>query len=450
MSRFQNKLYQIGLFLGDTVLFFCALVAAYALRRQDFSPTFDDVSILLHAFVPMWMFLVLSYFIATLYEVPSLMSTINRTKTIARLNTITLVFGLAIFYGFPDFFGVAPKSILILQITIFSFLGIMWRMYSSHHIKSKKKKKALLVGEGAIFSELKHAINTSPQSPVVFAEHIEVHSPLLGDSTLESLKTVLKENEITLLVVDVKNERVIPLLPYFYNLVSEGIRIYDIHRMYEDVFRRTPLSSIGYFWFFEHVTLDMRMYEIVKRIVDILAALPLLIGYAAVFPFIYLAIKLDDKGPIFSIQKRFGKGGKIIDIYKLRTMSFTDEGEWFLQNKTNKVTRVGKFLRKSRLDEFPQLWNVLKGDVSLVGPRTDILANGKKLALDIPFYMMRYSITPGLSGWAQVNQELPPNSLEETKMRLQYDLYYVKHRSLVLDLVIMFYTVRVLLMRTGI
>ena len=301
-----------------------------------------------------------------------------------------------------------------------------------------------------MFSEFKAAVNDNPQSSITFAEHIEVHSPLLADTSLESLRTVLKENDISLLVLDVKSEKVIPLLPYFYNLVDDGVSIYDVYKMYEDVFRRIPLSSVGYFWFFENVTLDMRIYEMLKRIVDVLVSAVALFLYLFILPFIYIAIKLDDKGPLFSIQKRFGKGGKMIDIYKIRTMSFTDEGDWVLQNKINKVTRVGKFLRKTRLDEFPQLWNVLLGEVSLVGPRSDILGVGKKLSNEIPFYTMRYTILPGLSGWAQVNQDLPPNSLEETKLRLQYDLFYVKNRSLLLDIVIMVRTIRVLLMRSGI
>jgi lipopolysaccharide/colanic/teichoic acid biosynthesis glycosyltransferase len=166
-------------------------------------------------------------------------------------------------------------------------------------------------------------------------------------------------------------------------------------------------------------------------------------------PFIWLAIKLDDKGPLFSIQKRYGHGGKILNIYKIRTMTFTDEGAWVKHNKENRVTRVGAFLRKSRLDEFPQLWNVLIGDVSLVGPRPDILALGGQLSAQIPYYMMRYTVPPGLSGWAQVNQLIPPNSLEETRERLQYDLYYVKNRSLLLDFLVMVKTFKVLVLRTG-
>lgn len=449
MTKFQNKLYQLILFLGDSLFFIASLYVAYALRNKDFNPTFGDISLLIYAFSPIFIVVVLSYFIATLYEVPSLMNTLSRVKMILRLHLVALVFGLGVFYVFP-IFGITPKLVLVLQMTTYTLFQIFWRVYMSHRIRTNKKRKALLVGQGQLFAELKSAVNDNPQSSLIFAEHIEVHSPLLADTSLESLRTVLKENDITILVVDVRNEKVIPLLPYFYNLVDDGVRIYDVYKMYEDVFRRTPLNSIGYFWFFENVTLDMRIYEILKRWVDVILSAIVLFLYLFILPFIYLAIKLDDKGPLLSIQKRFGKGGKIIDIYKIRTMSFTDEGEWFLQNKTNKVTKVGKFLRKTRLDEFPQLWNVLLGEVSLVGPRSDILANGRKLSNEIPFYSMRYTILPGLSGWAQVNQDVPPNTLEETKLRLQYDLFYVKNRSILLDIVIMVRTIRVLLVRSGI
>lgn len=449
MNKYQNKLYQGLLFLGDSFFFIVSVYLAYAIRNQNFIVSVDDFSLLFLTFSPLLIVLVLSYYIATLYEVPSVMMTIPRIKLILQLHVVALVFGLALFYTFP-LFGLTPKITLLLQVGLYTVMQICWRVYMSHRIRTKKKRKALLVGDGYIFRELKETVNGNPQSSFYFAEHIEVTSPLLVGNSLESFRAVLKENDISMLVIDVKSDKVVPLLPYFYNLVAEGMVMYDVYKMYEDVFRRMPLSSIGYFWFFDNVTLDMKLYEIAKRTIDILAAVPLLLGYLLILPFIYIAIKLDDRGPLFSIQKRYGRGGEIVDIYKLRTMTFTDEGEWVLQNKTNKVTRVGKFLRKTRLDEFPQLYNVLKGDVSFVGPRSDIMANGHKLSKEIPFYMMRYAIQPGLSGWAQINQDLPPNSLEETKVRLQYDLFYVKNRSLLLDILIMIKTIRVLLLRTGI
>jgi lipopolysaccharide/colanic/teichoic acid biosynthesis glycosyltransferase len=119
------------------------------------------------------------------------------------------------------------------------------------------------------------------------------------------------------------------------------------------------------------------------------------------------------------------------------------------KDNPNKVTKVGYWLRKSRIDELPQLLSIMSGDLSLIGPRPDILAIGGQLSATIPYYMMRYTVRPGLSGWAQVHQELPPQSLEETKVRLQYDLYYVKNRSLLLDFIILVKTFKVVVLRTG-
>jgi lipopolysaccharide/colanic/teichoic acid biosynthesis glycosyltransferase len=322
----------------------------------------------------------------------------------------------------------------------------------SHHVRTKKKRKALLVGDGAIFSELRHAVNENPHSPFVFAEHIEIHSPLLGDTTLESLKTVLRENEITILVIDVKNEKVTPLLPYFYNLVGGGIRIYDVNKMYEDVFRRTPLSSVGYFWFFEHVDLEKKLYSILKRGLDLLLALPVGAVFVCSLPIIYILQKIENDGEgLFSIQKRWGEGGKIINVYKYRTMLYTDEGRWRIEKgNQNRATKLGKILNKTNIDELPQVINILKGEMSFIGPRNDIAALGERLAKEIPFYMIRYSVRPGISGWAQTLQKVDgqnPQTVEQNIIRLQYDLFYIKNRSLLLDLVIVLRTIKTLLTR---
>ena len=129
-------------------------------------------------------------------------------------------------------------------------------------------------------------------------------------------------------------------------------------------------------------------------------------------------------------------------------MRTNDGGIWPTENDS-RITRVGRFLRNSRIDELPQFWNVFKGDISLIGPRPDIYDLGVKLSSEIPYYNIRNTIKPGLSGWAQISQELPPHSLDETKLRLAYDLYYVKNRSIMLDIIIVLKTIRTLLSRTG-
>ena len=210
------------------------------------------------------------------------------------------------------------------------------------------------------------------------------------------------------------------------------------------------MRGVGHFWFFESVHLNIRSYEAVKRVIDIIITIPWVIIWIILSPFVYLAIKLESEGQVFITHERYGLGGRIIKLYKYRTMLFSDEGVWLKEkNNPNKVTRVGYWLRKSRIDELPQLVNVLKGDLSLIGPRPDMLRLGGELSANIPFYMMRYTVRPGLSGWAQVNQDLPPQSLEESRIRLQYDLYYVKNRSLLLDFIILVKTFKVLVLRTG-
>ena len=392
----------------------------------------------------------MSYFIATLYEVPSLMTTIVRVKMIVRLHIVALVFGVVLFYVFPVY-GFTPKTVLVISLGLFTLLQVTWRVFVSHHIRTQKKRKALLIGQGEAFNDLKESINNNPQSSIAFVEHIEISSPLLTGDTLDSLKAVLKENDISILVIDVKSEKVIPLLPYFYNLVGDGLVIYDVHKMYEDTFRRMSLSSVGYFWFFENVTIDMRIYEIFKRFFDISISLFVAVVWLFLHPIVSYLIKREDGGSVFlNNQYRIGRHGKPIKLIKYRTMTADDGGVWLKdKGNKNKVTKIGYFLRKSRIDELPQVMNVLKGEISLIGPRPDIVDLGNKMAQEIPYYMIRYSVQPGLSGWAQTLQEKPPQSVEETRIRLMYDLFYIKNRSFLLDFVILLRTIRTVLMRTG-
>jgi lipopolysaccharide/colanic/teichoic acid biosynthesis glycosyltransferase len=192
-------------------------------------------------------------------------------------------------------------------------------------------------------------------------------------------------------------------------------------------------------------------YDFLKRVMDIIIGAVLGIVSLILYPLVILAIKLEDGGEILSFQKRVGMNNKIITIVKFRTMTVAnDNAEW--GNGKNKVTRVGALLRKSRIDELPQLWNVLKGDVSLIGPRPEFERPVKEYSEKIPYYNTRHLIKPGLSGWAQLYHERHPHhgvDIEETKNKLSYDLYYIKNRSFMLDLEVALKTIRTLLSRTG-
>ena len=162
---------------------------------------------------------------------------------------------------------------------------------------------------------------------------------------------------------------------------------------------------------------------------------------------------MDDRGPLFIVQKRVGKQGELVSIIKFRSMTGDDEGKYVDGKTTLTETRVGRFLRRTRLDEFPQLLNVLKGDLSLIGPRPELPALVSEYEQAIPYYNARHLIKPGLSGWAQLYHDNHPHhgsAVAETKEKLSYDLYYIKNRSFWMDIQIGLQTIKTLFSRSGI
>jgi len=225
-----------------------------------------------------------------------------------------------------------------------------------------------------------------------------------------------------------------------------------MHKIYEDVFDRIPLSLVKYSWFLENISAMSKFtYDFLKRSMDIIVSSILGLVSLIFYPFVFIAIKIDDGGPLFFKQDRIGKNNKIIQIFKFRTMPVHNESDGIAKEVT--PTRVGKILRRSRVDELPQLWNIFKGDLALIGPRPEIPALVKVYEKDISYYNIRHLIKPGLSGWAQIYHKSPPKfnaSVEETKGKLSYDLFYIKNRSILLDIKISLKTVKTLFSRSGV
>jgi len=214
--------------------------------------------------------------------------------------------------------------------------------------------------------------------------------------------------------------------------------------MYENIFDRVPLSLVKYNWFLSNVSLLPKItHDIVRRFFDIIFSIILGLPSLLVYPFVIAAVKFGDKGPVFIIQERVGRDNMPIYIFKFRSMSIYEK---------EKITRVGNILRKTRIDELPQLWNVFKGDLSLIGPRPEIPSLAELYEKEIPYYNIRHFIQPGLSGWAQIHHIKPPKfgvEYDETREKLSYDIYYIKNRSLFLDLYIGLKTIKTLFSRTG-
>lgn len=216
----------------------------------------------------------------------------------------------------------------------------------------------------------------------------------------------------------------------------------DLQEAYGRLTKRLPLLSAEAI-VKKSLVRQRKAYEVSKRAMDISVALAVILLTCWLYPFISAAIFLEDGRPVFRREKRVGKDGNIFVIVKFRSMRKDTPVMW-VTKKDSRVTRVGRILRKTRLDELPQLFSVLKGDLSLVGPRPDIIDFFPLLKESIPRYLLRYQVKPGMTGWAQVQQAIKPASVGETTERFEYDLYYLAYRSFWLDMKILLRTFLIL------
>ncbi len=299
--------------------------------------------------------------------------------------------------------------------------------------------------------ELLAEVNGNSRYDLHFVSSIDVHN-FDSINIQDDVVTMVYANDIKIVAVDFSHEKIAPLLPHLYNLIFSKVKFIDSHKIYEDIFDRIPLSLVTYSWFLENISISPNYtYDFLKRAMDITLSIILGIVSLVFYPFVYLAIKINDGGKVFIKQERVGKDGKNFKLYKFRTYMFDEVS--IHGREENKITSVGVFLRKSRIDELPQLWNVLMGDISLIGPRPELPSGVAIYDKEIPYYNIRHLIKPGLSGWAQTHQDLHPHHGPEvnlTKEKLTYDIYYIKNRSFWLDIKIALKTIKSLLSRTGI
>lgn len=442
----SNKREALILFLGDVAIFVSALWLTLFLRYGGIPKpgVFQDHLIPFSIIFFLW---VLVFFIAGLYEKHTTILKSRLPNLLSRVQAVNSVVAVLFFYLVP-YFGITPKTNLFIYLVI-SFLSVLgWRLYVSASPGFRRREKAILIGSGEEMEELKNEVNQNPKYSIYFVSAVNLEDPKVIDLEKEVLAPVFSEG-VSAVVIDLKNDRVGPVLPKLYKLIFSRVRFIDMYKVYEDIFDRIPLSLLNYKWFLENISRSAHAgYDFLKRFMDVAISLTLGIISLILYPLIALAIKLEDSGPVFIVQERVGKGNNIIKLAKFRSMRKNDSGVWPVKGD-GWTTKVGRFLRDTRLDELPQLWSVLKGDISLIGPRPDIIDLGRKLAEEIPYYTVRNLIEPGLSGWAQIRQDTPPHSVEETKLRLSYDFYYIKNRSFMLDLRIALQTIKTLLSRSG-
>lgn len=442
-----NRREPIILFLGDLLAFSLALFLALTVRYGEI-PSLELLKEHSIPFAGLFLLWTIVFFIAGLYEKHTLVFKGKLPVLIFNTQIANSLLAVLFFYLVP-LFGITPKTILLIHLVTSFVLVVLWRVILVPRFGFRHRERAILIGAGAEMKELKEEVNGNERYNLTFISSVDLDH-IDGIAFQEEVVEKIYSEGVTSIVIDLKHEQAAKILPSLYNLIFSNVRFLDMHKVYEEVFDRIPLSLVGYSWFLENISFSSHtVYDTLKRTMDICIGGVLGVLSLLVYPFVYIAIKLEDRGPVFIMQNRIGQGNRIVKLWKFRSMRGSDGGVW-LAHEDARVTRVGRFLRRSRIDELPQLWNVVRGDISLIGPRPDIVDLGKKLAQELPYYTVRNLIKPGLSGWAQLRQDLPPQSIEETRLRLAYDLYYLKNRSFILDLIIALKTIKVLLLRKGI
>lgn len=444
-NRFERWL----LFLGDSLSFFAALWLMLVLRYGTV-PEQDIVLLHVAPFSILFVVWLVVFFIAGLYQKHTVILKSRIPILLFNALMVNSVLAIAFFYFIP-YFVITPKTNLFICLGLSFVFTLLWRIYGYPFLGARRKQNALLIGSGVEMRELRDEVNNNSRYSIKFISSIDLDSVDQLDFQEEVLKTIYAEG-IQIIAIDLRSAKVSPILPHLYNLIFSRVRFIDMYKIYEDIFDRVPLSLLHHNWFLENISLAPKFtYDFLKRVMDIVISVPLLIVPALTYPFVFIAMKLEDGGEVFSRQRRVGRNNIPIELVKFRTMTVAnDGGKW--DGQKNKITRTGAFLRRTRLDEFPQLWNVLKGDISLIGPRPEFPEATKQYEKDIPFYNVRHLIKPGLSGWAQIYGEHPHHGVDMTmtKNKLSYDLYYIKNRSFLVDLKIALHTIRELVSRTGV
>lgn len=439
----------ILMFLGDICVLVFSLILALIVRYNAF-PSSKVIELHLAPFSILFVAFILVYFIAGLYEKHTSLFKNKLPLTLLNVQLVNTVVGISFFYFIP-YFSITPKIVLFLFLVLSLVFMYIWRMFIVFKFDPQKDQKAILIADSAESKELHDEINNNSRYNISFVKYIKPSSDT--NSMLLEIKNLIAKDQVSIVVLDTRDPLVYNLIPLLYPIAISGVLFFNISKIYENVFDRIPVSMVGNTWFIEHMSsmTPKLTYDGVKRLIDIVASFILGIISLLIYPFVVIAMKTENEhGPIFSYQNRVGQYNKIIRIVKFRTMTdANNDGKW--GNAENKVTKVGSILRMTRIDELPQLWNVLKGDISLIGPRPEFPQPVSQYSNEIPNYSIRHSVKPGLSGWAQIYGEHPHHGVDiaKTSNKLSYDLYYIKHRSFLLDLKIALRTIKVLITFVG-
>jgi exopolysaccharide biosynthesis polyprenyl glycosylphosphotransferase len=446
MSLKIIKFKQYLLLFLDLGILYASLVFTLFIRYREVA--YADIMTHIIPFSAIYLLWVVVFYINGLYDLAVTQNSSAFWKKFGGSMLVNALIAVAVFYLTPGL-GIAPKTNLFINLAVFSLFFVCWRnIFNKFLTIGILKNRVLIIGEGEEIEEIKKIIQGRPQLGYKLITHLKINN---NQSAFSYLHNLISEKRIDTILMPINSKESEEITGHLYKYIFDQINFIDSSLFYENLTGKIPVALTTKHWFLENLREnDKKSYDSAKIIFDYLMAILFAIITLVIFPFVAFAIKIQDNGPIFYRQKRVGKFGEIFEIIKFRTMKVDAEknGAQFAAADDGRATKIGKFLRETRIDELPQVMNVLRGEMSFLGPRPERPEFVEKLQNKMPFYNLRHLVKPGLTGWAQVSYQYA-GTLEENLIKLQYDLFYIKNRSAFQDFLIMLRTFNIFLKRKG-
>jgi exopolysaccharide biosynthesis polyprenyl glycosylphosphotransferase len=439
----------------DVAVLVFSLFASLFIRRPHI-PAFENFSENFIYFIPIIAAWIICLYTAGFYS-------LEPHSGFKKLSYLSIIAVICALLGFAFFYlnlraRVTPKSVLVIYTVIAFVLIAAWReIFNKIAVKYITGTKIAFFGmNNTVVDLLKNMQKLSYMNYKVMFVYADNDSGRGGDnipvitSRSDFLEKIKKAN-VQMVVFSDENNSPESVQPILFELLRNYVYFISLPDFYEIFMRRIPIDAVDEIWFLRNIDLRSKnSYRLFKRMADIGMALVLLVITLPFWPFIMFLIKIESPGPVFFRQERIGYLGELFTIIKFRTMKEAGNTEEPTVRDDVRVTMLGNFLRRTRIDEIPQCLNVIKAEMSFIGPRPERPELVQTLEQVVPFYRQRLLVKPGLSGWDQVSGEYHSPSREDTCKKLQYDLYYIKNMSFFLDISIFFKTLVTIVKRAGV
>ena len=376
------------------------------------------------------------------------------SRVVHVLGTVCIILAV-VYYAYPP--AQLSRGPIIIWMGLGGVMVLAWRrLYVLLAVSSQLRDRTLLLGDGPLAAPLADEISGRPEFGLRLLGYVGgqrtiqgSHSDLPCLGTVEELSDVVRREEVSCVIISMGDRRGHLPVEALLSLKTHGVHVQDAPDFYEALTGKVPVSSLRLGWLLfspgfqisRWILVYKRSASIVLSILGLIVSCPVMILVAA-------AIRLDSPGPVIFRQRRIGKGGRLFTLYKFRSMHLKSDDQRPAEEDDDRITRAGHWIRRFRLDELPQLFNILRGEMHFVGPRPCIPSAEEECAQKIPFYNQRWTTRPGLTGWAQIKGGYCA-TLEENTEKLAYDLFYVKHMSIGLDCLILLQTIKILLLGRG-